>query len=274
VRFCIRCGRNLASSAPYCDGCGASVSRSKSSATTRAGGGSERRKIEQTVRHALGLKGWPVAIKLVNDSSEIPSGVEEIKDVHRHCEMIQEARTYGKTFYAPLSKQRCRVAAISLGLMKPTEEFRKHQRQELFETRHRFKTETLLLKFLENTPKVLDKHSAVLYGPLGSFPTVPDVVVLVCDPLQAMKTVQAYQYATGQRANASMGGLFSLCADAVATPHTSGSINIAIGCEGAREHAGLRDYELSVGFPYNMANTLTDGLITLAEHDNAKPEHP
>jgi len=273
VKFCTRCGKDLALKVAYCDRCGALVNQSPSSGTNRADKNLEKPRIERILKDVLGLDGWPVAVKLLNSSSKIPSGVKEIGEFRRHCEIIQKVRRYGETFFAPPSKQKCKVAGISLGLMKPTEEFREHQRQELFETQHRFKTEALLRKFLENTPTVPDRHSAILYGPLGAFPTDPDVVVLVCDTLQAMKIIQAYQYATGKRANASMGGLFSLCADAVATPYSQGTLNIAIGCEGAREHGGLKDYELSVGFPYRMAETLTDGLISLAEQEATKEEH-
>jgi len=214
-----------------------------------------------------------VAVKLLRQLSELPDGVEEVGEARRHCEMIQEVRTRGVSFFAPPSRQLCKVAAVSLGLMNPTEELRKHQVRELFQTRHRFKTEKLLWKFLENTPKVPEKCAAILYGPLGSMPIEPDVVVLICDPLQAMKLFQAHQYLTGERANLSLGGLFSLCADAVSTPHMAGSINLAIGCEGAREHAGLRDYELSVGFPYSMANALTEALQTLAKYEGVKEKH-
>jgi len=273
MKFCTRCGRNLAPDASYCDRCGAPAHRIQLPMRSRASKNSRSWEIEQAIKTVLGLQGFPVAVKLLKDSSELPSGVEEINEAHRHCEMIQKVRMHGASFSAPLSKQRCKVAAISLGLMKPTDELRKHQVQELFQTRHRFKTEDLLWKFLESTPKVSEKHTSILYGPLGSTPIDPDVVVLVCNPLQAMKIVQAYQYTTGQRASVSVGGLFSLCADAVATPYSSGSINIAIGCEGARKHAGLKDYELSVGFPYKMASALTDALRTLAKYEGVEEKH-
>jgi uncharacterized protein (DUF169 family) len=273
MKFCIRCGRKLATDASYCDGCGAPTNRTQWTTIGRASRGSQNRDIEQAIKSVLNLEGWPVAVKLLKDSSESPSDVEEIDEAHRHCEMIQEARLHGISFSAPLSKQRCKVAAISLGLMKQTEELRKHQVEELFKTRHRFKTEELLWRFLESTPKVLGKHTSILYGPLGSIPIDPDVVVLVCDPLQAMKIIQAYQYTMGQRASVSVGGLFALCADAVATPYSSGSINIALGCEGARKHAGLKDYELSVGFSYRMAGALTDALHTLAEYEGVEEKH-
>jgi len=273
MKFCIRCGRKLTTDASYCDGCEAPTNRIQQPTTSIPSKNSQKREIEQAIKTVLGLEGWPVAVKLLKDPGESPSSVEEINEPHRHCEMIQKARIHGASFSAPLSKQRCKVAAISLGLMTATEELRKHQVQELFQTRHRFKTEDILWKFLESTPKVSEKHTSILYGPLGLTPIDPDVVVLVCNPLQAMKIIQAYQYTTGQRASFSVGGLFSLCADAVATPYSSGSINIAIGCEGARKHAGLKDYKLSVGFPYKMASALTDALHILAKYEGAEEKH-
>jgi len=158
-------------------------------------------------------------------------------------------------------------------LMNPTEELRCHQVHELFQKRHRFKTEELLWRYIEDTPKLPRKYAAVLYGPLGLMSIKPDIIVLICDPSQAMKLIQAYQYDTGERASLSLGGLFSLCADAVLTPYLKGNINLAIGCEGARGHAGLKDYELSVGFPYKMAEALTEALQTLAKYGGAKKEH-
>jgi len=212
-------------------------------------------------------------VKLIQHLGEIPRGVKEIDEARRHCEMIQDVRRNGSLFFSPSSKHLCRVAAVSLGLMNPTEELRCHQVHELFQKRHRFKTEELLWRYIEDTPKLPRKYAAVLYGPLGLMSIKPDIIVLICDPSQAMKLIQAYQYDTGERASLSLGGLFSLCADAVLTPYLKGNINLAIGCEGARGHAGLKDYELSVGFPYKMAEALTEALQTLAKYGGAKKEH-
>jgi uncharacterized protein (DUF169 family) len=225
------------------------------------------------MKAVLDLEGWPIAIKLLRNSGELSRSVKEIDEAHRHCEMIQKVRIHGISFLAPLSKQRCKVAATSLGLMKPSEELRRHQLQELFYERHRFKTEELLWKFLEDTPQISEKYSSVLYAPLGSIIVKPDVVVIICNPLQAMKVLQAYQYLTGQRANFSLGGLFSLCADGVSTPYLTGRINLAIGCEGARKHARLKDYELLVGIPYRIAEDLSMALQTLANYENVEEEH-
>ncbi len=263
LRLCGSCGRDLDPHAVYCDKCGLKLHEVQQSP----------REIEDSMKKSLALSGSPVAVKVLNSLEELPTGLEEIDLPHRHCEMIQRARIQGLTFYAPLSKQQCKVAAVALGLMNPTEELRKHQLDELLHTRHRFKREDLLWRFVENTARVPGQHAAVLYGPLGSFPIEPDSVVLICNPIQAMKILQAYQHFTGRRTGASVGGLFSLCADAVATPISTGDLNIAIGCEGARKHGGLRPNELAVGFPFSIANELREASLTLARYEKAGEKH-
>lgn len=270
MRFCAKCGRSLTTAASYYDRCGEPVNQAYLRQTTCR---NSKSKFERVMKAVLGLEGWPVGVKLIHRLSELPRNVKEIDEAHRHCEMVQEARRSGLLFFAPPSKHLCKVAAVSLGLMNPTEELRQRQMQGLFQRRRRFKTEEMLWKFVEGTPKLPRKYAAILYGPLGSMPIEPDVVVLICDPSQAMKIIQAHQYLTGERANLSLGGLFSLCADAVSTPHMKGNINLAIGCEGAREHAGLKDYELSVGFPYRMAETLTEALQTIAKYEDVEGKH-
>ncbi|MGZ4940534.1 MAG: DUF169 domain-containing protein, partial [Halobacteriota archaeon] len=40
----------------------------------------------------LGLKGAPVAIKLLRTEAEVPKGLNHLNEVMRHCEMVQKAR--------------------------------------------------------------------------------------------------------------------------------------------------------------------------------------
>jgi uncharacterized protein (DUF169 family) len=225
------------------------------------------------MKEFLKLDGSPVGVKLFRGLHEIPNEVEEIDAPRRHCGMILKANREGHTFYAPLSKHQCKVAATALGLAKPTPELRKHQLEELFHTRHRFRTEDLLWSYVEDIPKVPNSHAAVLYGPLSSMPVDPDVVVAVCNPLQAMKIVQSHQHITGHRVKAAIGALFSFCVDATATPIAKKDLNIAVGCEEARKHEGLREHELAVGFPYSIANALADAMLTLARYEKAEEDH-
>jgi len=270
---CTRCGRELQSSSSYCDRCGVPLYLTQRSVTDEANRKARRRQIEEVVRKFLNLEGLPVGVKLLNNLEEIPNGVEEIDVPQRHCGMIQRARLQGRIFHAPLSKHQCKVAATAFGLMKPTEELRKHQLQELYQTRHRFRTEDLFSSYVEDAPRLTNPHASVLYGPLGSIPTDPDSVVVVCNPLQAMRIIQSYQHITGRRVRASVGAQFSLCIDATATPILTKDLNIAVGCEGSRRQEGLRDHELAVGFPYGMAGELAEASLTLSMHEKTHEEH-
>ena len=224
------------------------------------------------MREFLHLEGSPVAVKVLETLDELPSGVEEIDAPRRHCEMIQKARLEGCVFYAPLSKQQCKVGATALGLMERTAELRKHQLQEQFRTKRRFRTEEALWTYVENTPTLPRQGVAVMYGPLGSIPAEPDSVVIVCNPAQAMRLVQAYQHTTGKRVVASVGALFSLCADAVASPVLTGDLSIALGCSGSRKHAAMKESELALGFPYGIANELADASLTLARYEKQEEQ--
>jgi uncharacterized protein (DUF169 family) len=233
---------------------------------------SRKQLIEEVMREFLHLEGSPVGVKVLKTLDDLSSGVEEIDAPHRHCEMIQKARREGRVFYAPLSKQQCKVGATALGLMEPNAELRQHQLQEQFRTKRRFRTEDALWTYVENTPTLPHQGVAVMYGPLGSIPAEPDSVVVVCSPVQAMRLVQAYQHARGKRAVASVGALFSLCADAVASPILTGDLSIALGCAGSRKHAAMKESELALGFPYGIANELADASLTLARYEKQEEQ--
>jgi uncharacterized protein (DUF169 family) len=272
-KSCMRCGRELQSSGSYCDGCGVPLYLTQRPVTDEESRTIRRRQIEEVMIKLLNLEGLPVGVKLLNSLDEIPNEVEEMEVPQRHCGMIQRARLRGRTFHAPPSKHQCKVAATALGLMKPSQELREHQLQELYQTRHRFRTEDLLWSYVEAAPRLPNPHASVLYGPLGSIPTDPDSVVVVCNPLQAMRIIQSYQHITGRRVKASLGAQFSFCIDGTATPISTKDLNIAIGCEATRRLEGLREHELAIGFPYTLAGELADASLTLTIHEKAHADH-
>jgi uncharacterized protein (DUF169 family) len=270
---CVRCGRELQSDGSYCDGCGVPLYLTQRPVTDEESGRLRRRQIEAVMSKFLNLEGLPVGVKLLKSFDEVPNEVKELEVPQRHCGMIQIARLQGRTFHAPPSKHQCKVAATALGLSKPSKKLREHQLQELYQTRRRFRTEDLLWSYIEAAPRLPDLHASVLYGPLGSIPTDPDSVVVVCNPLQAMKIIQSYQHVTGRRVMASVGAQFSLCIDGTATPISTKDLNIAIGCEGSRRQGGLEQHELVLGFPYSIAGALAEASFTLTKFDKTHMEH-
>jgi uncharacterized protein (DUF169 family) len=270
--LCRTCGKEVESTARYCDRCGVLLQEVEPTLSDVRVQENQRQLIEEVMRDFLHLEGSLVGVKVLKTLNDLPSGVNEIDVPRRHCEMIQKARLEGSVFYAPLSKQQCKVGATALGMMEPNEELRKNQLEEQFRTKRRFRTEEALWTYVESTPTLPHRGIAVMYGSLGSIPAEPDSVVVVCSPVQAMRLVQAYQHTAGRRATASVGALFSLCADAVASPILTGDLSIALGCGGSRKHAAMKESELALGFPYSIANELADASLTLARYEKLE-EH-
>jgi uncharacterized protein (DUF169 family) len=52
----------------------------------------------------------------------------------------------------------------------------------------------------------------------------------------------------------------------------TGGLSIALGCAGCRKHAGIKESELALGFPYGIANELADASLTLARYEEQE-EH-
>ena len=62
----------------------------------------------------------------------------------------------------------------------------------------------------------------------------PDVVVLAVRPVELTRIIQAYQFQTGKRVTASMGGLRVVNSDLMVRPYLTQEMNISTYCLGAR----------------------------------------
>jgi uncharacterized protein (DUF169 family) len=76
---------------------------------------------------------------------------------------------------------------------------------------------------------------------------MPDIVVIIGTPAQAMKVAQTIVYTLGGRVESYFSGIQSVCADAVARPFISKRANITMGCDGSRQNADIKDEELIIG---------------------------
>ncbi|CAK0768342.1 conserved hypothetical protein [Gammaproteobacteria bacterium] len=91
---------------------------------------------------------------------------------------------------------------------------------------------------------------------------VPDVVVLSIRPIELTRFIQAYQYRTGKRLEASMGGLRAVNSDLIARPYLTQRINISPYCLGARLIARYEADRLGIGMPYTEFVGLVEGMET------------
>jgi uncharacterized protein (DUF169 family) len=114
-----------------------------------------------------------------------------------------------------------------------------------------------------------------LYGiavqPLEEYDAEPDVVLMVTNPYNAMRIMQAYTYAFGYNTSLKMAGNQAICSECTAFPFERNDINVSLLCSGTRFKAKWKDEELALGMPLNRFPSVVEGLY--ATLDPIEPDH-
>ena len=88
----------------------------------------------------------------------------------------------------------------------------------------------------------------------------PDVVVLSVRPVELTRIIQAYQFHTGKRVNASMGGLRVVNSDLIIRPYLTQEMNVSTFCLGARLIAEFEADRMGVGMPFAIFKDIVQGM--------------
>ena len=89
---------------------------------------------------------------------------------------------------------------------------------------------------------------------------IPDVIVLSVSSAELTRIIQAYQFNTGERVTASMGGLRVVNSDLIVRPYLTGKINVAPYCLGARLIAEFEADRMGIGMPFTIFEELVKGM--------------
>lgn len=89
---------------------------------------------------------------------------------------------------------------------------------------------------------------------------VPDVIVLSVRPIELTRLIQGYQYNTGKRMTASMGGLRAVNSDLIVRPYLTQEINMSPYCLGARLIAQYQANRLGLGLPFKEFELMVKGV--------------
>jgi len=222
---------------------------------------STNEELSSKLKSTLGLKGSPVAVKLVRTREDIPAGVPEIGDKVRHCEMVQKARG-GDVFYATKEKHACAGGAGALGVAESPP---KVLSGEFYFGLGDFASTGAAKRTTGAITRMDESYVATLYAPLEKAAFKPDVVVIIGNPRQMMRIAKANVYALGGRNYADFAGIQSICADAVAEPFLTGDLNFTLGCMGSRKNAKIADEEMIVGIPAEKVPEIAAALEKSAQ---------
>lgn len=210
----------------------------------------------------LGLKGSPVAVKLIKTAGDMPEGYKKVDEKKRHCEFVQDARLKGNKGYATSEEHLCKGGAGVMGIETLPESV---ATGSMYYKLGNFETAEGALDTVNAIPKVEENYYASLYAPLESAEFEPDVIVLILTPKQALKVSQAYLRKNGGRISSDYSGIQSLCADAVAAVKERGIPNMTLGCNGSRKFAEIADEEIIIGLPPENIKDIVDALKVFKE---------
>jgi len=211
------------------------------------------------LKELLGLKGSPVAVKLVKSAHEIPEGYSKISEKKRHCEFVQDARLTGNKGYATSDEHLCKGGAGVMGIEPLPASVASGK---MYHQLGNYETLEGAQETIAAIPKSSENYYASIYSPLESAEYEPDVIVLVITPKQALRVSQAYLRAKGGRISSDYSGIQSLCADAVVAVKERGVPNMTLGCSGSRKYAKVADEEVVIGIPPKNFVDIVDALKT------------
>lgn len=212
--------------------------------------------IAEIFKKKIKLNCSPVAIKFID---EVPEGIPLIDEKMRHCEMVRKA-SYGNKFYSTLEEQKCKGGAGAIGLGDMPS---KLANGETYYNLGRFKSREIAKDTVEKLSIIPERHLGLIYSPLEKADFEADVVVVISEPVGAMRISQALVYDDGDKIYPSFAGIQSLCGDVVANPIINKNINITMGCDGSRKEADIKDNELAIGIPKDKINQIVESLMEI-----------
>jgi uncharacterized protein (DUF169 family) len=206
------------------------------------------------IKEILELRGSPVAITY---SMKSPSGASRSK--WRVCDAFLQARD-GKIIDLTASTSACRGGTWHLGLgERPKGEGDKALKEFLVKgeklycsivTFHRAQSLTV--------PPPLGLAEHVVLSPMEKAEFEPDVVLFICNALQACRLVTLDSYDTGIPPRVEMGG--STCHQAVAYPVVTGELNVSLMDYTSRKIQGYEPEDMLVSIPYRRFHGIMRSL--------------
>ncbi len=208
----------------------------------------------------LELERKPVGVKILYSKEEYDENdFKESEYRMSYCVYLEKA-TRGLALKHKLANHYCDGATTAFNLEYPGDEI---ESGEVYYSYGLYKTRAIA-KRVRDGVKGLYRQNIKVYGlatgPLESFNDDPDVVVVICKPNQAMRIEQGYIYQTGDRLNYSSAAMQGVCSASTVEPYLRGKINISSLCPSTRFLAKWKDYELSVGIPYEQLSLVIEGI--------------
>lgn len=222
--------------------------------------------ISDEYRHYLGLQGFPVAVKMIEDADELDGIYHKGKPIKRlakqllPCQLLGQARFYGRVIAGEdRNLSLCRLGADALG-------FEIDNYTHVYSGTY-FSSESAAQAMIETMPKLeRGRNHAIVVAPLDKAPLEPDVVVFYGNAAQMLRVINGYLYDKGGRLEFSASGDAGVCCDPIVIPMKTGKPSIGIPCNGGRLMSLPNETDLVAGVPFSLLSEVLDGIRYTATH--------
>lgn len=210
---------------------------------------------------ALGLIREPIGVKLIFDEEQYKNiNTKEIPGKMSYCCMVEKA-SRGMSFKSKVENHNCDGGTTALGLEPSTESI---ESGATYFSYNLYKTPAAARRTREALPGLYrtgTRTHGIYTSPLNKITVVPDVVILVVNPYQAMRVQQGYVYEIGGRMEFHGAAMQAVCADATVEPYLTGKMNITTFCPSTRLLARWRDDEMAIGMPFEHFTRMVEGVM-------------
>lgn len=228
------------------------------------------REYADVLRSVLGLRGEPVAVRLVRKGEAYPGDLLVPEKQLSHCQAVAAARN-GASYRMPKDTQGCMVGASTLHMADTPE---KVLSGEFHYGIGMHDSPEAAAKMIADRITVPDEMDGEVVAPLKDADFEPDVVIIIDIPERVYWVVPLSTAEHGGRAEFSTAPFQCSCEDGTAVPMVTGRPNISIGCFGCRKRTDMRPDEMEVGIPYGLIPGFADrlrryssGVMTKAKRD-------
>ena len=223
--------------------------------------------LSQTLVESEGLEYHPVAVKFVTSLSDLPEGVRKFgassgEKVPKSflCAMWGDCLRGAGPFYTIKEHQLCGGGAIAAGFgsILPLEVAEKFMIGDgkLFGS-----MDALRCSLASTMPFEDGEYAAQIVGPLAAMnddTLRPDVVLIVCKPLQGQHILRAYGFDSGELVHGIAGG--STCEMVSSYVVRSGKPTFTLGDTGGNAGLSLEPDEVVLAFPYDKLEIAVNNL--------------
>lgn len=183
-----------------------------------------------------------------------------------YCQMIKMAAS-GKKIKAVLDTFACDTAARMTGFK---EYYKDIEDIDGWYNTGLYKSREMAISVKETIRPVKEKSLGLIAAPIAEFKNngldTPDIVLIACNPRQAMRLMQAYTYHYGVKSDLKITGQCGICAESSSLTIRDQDIRVSFLCSGTRYVCKWPDDIMIISFPFAMAENILNGLHQTAEY--------